>query len=671
MSQRVGPAGRAARSRRPAPSPPSGLEVNVDYLGARVHRPGRRGARRRGGDRPTSGGSAPGSRARSTRRAVPSTSCSGCTSRSPAACLALPGLVDPHDRIRCARRRTSGGATSMSVSCCAHRGTGPAAADRWATRRRLAAQAEAGCAAAQRHHLLRVPVRRCRHRRRGGRRRRGVPRRPRLQRRDRPYHRRPRRPACPCGSVGCLERFAGKDALMRRAGLDLDLPIGRPGRGRGVAGDRPRDRSPWTAARGALGIALANVVNLVDVPVVILGGIYGPLAPFLVPGIEAELQARVLSAPWSRPRVEPARARDHAALTGAASAVLAQHHSRPHRLAHSLVRAAHPSGDHLRPAWIDVSILGLTRPEVATSSARSPSATDSVRGVDETLLARAAAIATATGRRWPTGRWPPGRHRPPPVDLGGELPASGASPAAVIDQLARPSTRARRDRRTAVLRFRHRRLAAGGDGGRRARGRLGPVRFNATLAPGEAVVEEVAGGWLKELLGLPARRLSVSSPAGRLPTPSAWPSRGTIVLDAGGLGRGAGRLARLRRGCGSSPAPSGTPPSTGRCGCSASAPRAGDGRGPTRTARWTWPSSPGRSPPARRTTHSWSACRRATSTPARATTSGRPAISCTSAAAGCTSTVRSGCGRRPARAPGASPTASSSPTPGRATGTSG
>lgn len=127
-------------------------------------------------------------------------------------------------------------------------------------------------------------------------------------------------PPCPCGSIGCLERFAGKDALMGGAGLDLALPIGELA----LAAESGDTRAIASLARGAraLGIALSNAVNVVDVPVIILGGIYGPLAEYLVPGIEEELGARVLSAPWSHPRVEPARARDHAALTGAASVVL-------------------------------------------------------------------------------------------------------------------------------------------------------------------------------------------------------------------------------------------------------------------------------------------------------------------------------------------------------------
>ena len=76
------------------------------------------------------------------------------------------------------------------------------------------------------------------------------------------------------------------------------------------------------AAR-ALGTALANAVNLIDVETVVLGGIYAPLAPYLIPGIEDVLRTRVLFAPWSVLQVQSAAARDYAAMTGAASAVLA------------------------------------------------------------------------------------------------------------------------------------------------------------------------------------------------------------------------------------------------------------------------------------------------------------------------------------------------------------
>ena len=130
----------------------------------------------------------------------------------------------------------------------------------------------------------------------------------------------PAGPLCRCGSTGCLEQFAGKDALMRSAGMDLALPVedllhaARSGDAAALAS--------LTLAAQALGTALANAVNLVDVENVVLGGIYAPMAPFLIPVIDEALRNRVLSAPWSGLRVYPAEVRDYAALTGAASAVL-------------------------------------------------------------------------------------------------------------------------------------------------------------------------------------------------------------------------------------------------------------------------------------------------------------------------------------------------------------
>ena len=130
----------------------------------------------------------------------------------------------------------------------------------------------------------------------------------------------PAGPLCRCGATGCLEQFAGKDALMRGAGLELDLSVDVLIQA-AADGDGPALAS-IAAAAAALGTALANAVNLIDVETVVLGGIYAPLAPYLIPGIDTALRARVLSAPWSGLEVRPAVVRDYAALTGAASAVL-------------------------------------------------------------------------------------------------------------------------------------------------------------------------------------------------------------------------------------------------------------------------------------------------------------------------------------------------------------
>jgi predicted NBD/HSP70 family sugar kinase len=127
-------------------------------------------------------------------------------------------------------------------------------------------------------------------------------------------------PPCPCGSRGCLERYAGRDAVMAGAGLDPLTPVERllALLERGSAPAREAvDRAGW-----ALGVALANAVNLVDIDEVVLGGFYAPLTERLAPAVADQLETRVLSAAWSRPRVRPLASGQQAAMTGAALSVL-------------------------------------------------------------------------------------------------------------------------------------------------------------------------------------------------------------------------------------------------------------------------------------------------------------------------------------------------------------
>ncbi|MCB7138233.1 ROK family transcriptional regulator [Cellulosimicrobium marinum] len=130
----------------------------------------------------------------------------------------------------------------------------------------------------------------------------------------------PEGPRCRCGARGCLEQYAGKDALLRAAGLDPaagtdDLLAALD------AGSDPA-RAAVARAGGALGSALADYVNLVDIDTVLLGGIYPPLLGHLRAPVVAQLRARVLAAPWSDLRVDAAPLDDHAALTGGAREVL-------------------------------------------------------------------------------------------------------------------------------------------------------------------------------------------------------------------------------------------------------------------------------------------------------------------------------------------------------------
>ncbi|SDD21040.1 Sugar kinase of the NBD/HSP70 family, may contain an N-terminal HTH domain [Geodermatophilus telluris] len=123
-------------------------------------------------------------------------------------------------------------------------------------------------------------------------------------------------PACRCGSTGCLEQYAGRDALLAAAGLPRDAGPRELAR-RVADGDRAA-RAAVERAAWALGVALAGVLNVLDVPTVVLGGSLGELADLVRPRLEEDLARRVLSARWRRPRVVAAAGAPAAGATGAA-----------------------------------------------------------------------------------------------------------------------------------------------------------------------------------------------------------------------------------------------------------------------------------------------------------------------------------------------------------------
>lgn len=154
-------------------------------------------------------------------------------------------------------------------------------------------------------------------------------------------------PPCHCGSRGCLERYAGQEALLagigaagtEPAGLGQERGIGQEigiGEERGIgrlvelaaAGDRTVLRLLAGAAT-ALGVTLAGVVNLLDVDTVVLGGIYAPLTPWLGPTVQRELRARVLTAQWTPVTVRPSMLGGAAAVVGAAWSVVRAVHDHP------------------------------------------------------------------------------------------------------------------------------------------------------------------------------------------------------------------------------------------------------------------------------------------------------------------------------------------------------
>jgi predicted NBD/HSP70 family sugar kinase len=134
----------------------------------------------------------------------------------------------------------------------------------------------------------------------------------------------PAGPACRCGSRGCLEQYAGQEAILRTAGQEADAGGGGEiARILSLATDA--DPAMLTALRGAgtvLGVAVAGMVNLLDVGTVILGGSYAPLSPWLRDEVEREVRERVITADWSPVTVRPSALAADATVVGSATAVV-------------------------------------------------------------------------------------------------------------------------------------------------------------------------------------------------------------------------------------------------------------------------------------------------------------------------------------------------------------
>ncbi|WP_159765914.1 ROK family transcriptional regulator [Streptomyces sp. HM190] len=102
---------------------------------------------------------------------------------------------------------------------------------------------------------------------------------------------RPEGPECACGGRGCLEQYAGEEAVLRTAGLEPGEDRMELLAERAAAGDE-KVLGALRGAGTALGVALTGAVNLLDPERVVLGGALAALAPWLVPALEGELAGR-------------------------------------------------------------------------------------------------------------------------------------------------------------------------------------------------------------------------------------------------------------------------------------------------------------------------------------------------------------------------------------------
>ncbi len=131
---------------------------------------------------------------------------------------------------------------------------------------------------------------------------------------------------CACGSHGCLEQYAGEQAVLRECGLTGEAEDGERDRVELLAEGARSGREPVLRALDqagrALGIALAGAVNLIDPETVVLAGAYAELAEWLLPGMQTELGARVRIRPWQPDGLVVSALRREGPMIGAASAVV-------------------------------------------------------------------------------------------------------------------------------------------------------------------------------------------------------------------------------------------------------------------------------------------------------------------------------------------------------------
>jgi predicted NBD/HSP70 family sugar kinase len=142
---------------------------------------------------------------------------------------------------------------------------------------------------------------------------------------------------CKCGNYGCLETLISEPVLIREANR---LARSKP---RGILaqhlarddGRRPIEQV-FAAARAGdadalalievraryLGIALANLVNVLNPELILLGGMFAQGSEFFLPTAERIMRAHAFAGLGDRVRLQPTRFGWRAGVVGAASLAL-------------------------------------------------------------------------------------------------------------------------------------------------------------------------------------------------------------------------------------------------------------------------------------------------------------------------------------------------------------
>ncbi|MEU8200335.1 ROK family transcriptional regulator [Streptosporangium sp. NPDC049046] len=128
---------------------------------------------------------------------------------------------------------------------------------------------------------------------------------------------------CRCGRLGCLEAVAGIGAVLEHAAIspaEVETELEEVARLARVGDERTL--AVLSTVGHNLGKGVALLANLLNPEVVILGGYYVPLAPWLLPAVEAEIAGRTIAPDAGGCRVVASTLGYGAAALGGAARVL-------------------------------------------------------------------------------------------------------------------------------------------------------------------------------------------------------------------------------------------------------------------------------------------------------------------------------------------------------------
>ena len=125
---------------------------------------------------------------------------------------------------------------------------------------------------------------------------------------------------CGCGNRGCLEKHASATAIAAMAVLlRLGSEVSSEDVYKLAVEGNHRARAIFQAMGEALGVALANLINIFNFPLYLLSGGPLPAWDFFAPAMLKEAERRSFTYRTAPTRVEPAKLGNEAGLYGAAS----------------------------------------------------------------------------------------------------------------------------------------------------------------------------------------------------------------------------------------------------------------------------------------------------------------------------------------------------------------